>query len=191
MSDRSKLLIKLTSSLAAFYGVMFGLIYIFRWHYEHSVSEWLTVILYIGVIVFYIRDIQRYFGFYPIVLFLLIINRELSLSHTTAEVFGIDELYKMQVFKVIILLPVFAVVAVGMRRSAGNILVFLRQMRYLCFLLAMVIVALSSQIADRFNIPTRFWLSFEEAGEVFLPMMFLLLFVLLRSEVIFQELERR
>ena len=190
MSDISKW-VKLMSCLIALYGAVLGLIYYFGWQEENSVSEWMTVILYIAVIVVYIRDLRKYFSLYFALAFLFIINRELSLSHGVAEFLGIVELYGALWFKIVLLTPMAALMALGVRDCWGNIVIFLRQPGYLFFLLVMGIVALTSQIPDRFYIFTRFWLSFEEAGETFLPMMLLVLFGLLRSDPMFREIERR
>ena len=190
MSDISKW-VKLMSCLIALYGAVLGLIYYFGWQEENSVSEWMTVILYIAVIVVYIRDLRKYFSLYFVLAFLFIINRELSLSHGVAEFFGMIELYKALWFKTALLTPMVALMALGVRDCWGNIVIFLRQPGHLFFLLVMGIVALTSQIPDRFYIFTRFWLSFEEAGETFLPMMLLVLFGLLRSDPMLREIERR
>ena len=190
MSDISQW-VKLMSCLIALYGAVLGLIYYFGWQEENSVSEWMTVILYIAVIVVYIRDLRKYFSLYFALAFLLMINRELSLSHDVAEFLGIVELYGALWFKIALLTPMVALMALGVRDCWSNIVIFLRQPGYLFFSLVMLIVALTSQIPDRFYILTRFWLSFEEAGETFLPMMLLVLFGLLKSDPMFREIERR
>ncbi len=180
-----------TLFLIGLYGFLLGLIYYFRWGYENSPSELATVILYVVVIAFYIKDIQRYFDFYPVLVFLFMILRELSLMRMAAEAFGLVDFYTNALFRLAVLLALLALIAFGLWRSAGNIGIFLRQKGYLCFLLAMFIIALTSQISDRLHIATRFWFSFEEAGEVFLPIMLLVMFALLKSDGRFREIKRR
>jgi hypothetical protein len=142
---------------------------------EYSFIQNISSLLYIAISIDYIFFKKSYAGLFPVVLLLLMFNKETSFLNYTAKSFGFYDIYKAYLRNIIIIgLSALSILNIYLNIIYNAKLTFLRS-KYLKQILrdffSLVALLAISQTPDIFNIRYNIVVAFEETLELIIPML--------------------